>query len=557
MTTLEKLYLPATDPVTHVTDHFTSKEKLQDWFLAQPHAQPLDFARNMYDALYTLNRMEVERELRHQLNLGFLHNFEIHLPALQILYESNTISTQPKAKSAWNFAKDLYIELGIAFKRSLTEEVNRRFGMSDKQVARLIALCLDLNQRLLLTSFQNYHPVPEHTWQDCHTLFYYALQHKLLDEAPKEDELQIVPLYKESLLLGLCDPYSLLNGEILQVKNWLQKLGGYAALQSVSNLSDPSGYFLIKLDEDNPPQFMGHRPVDLNGYHQLLLNCFDVVRRIYRELPPLEKVAASASTYYRATQHIDLLRRLIRSWGIAPQRVFNRMRNNAKVELVSELSTVHRILANTKNLRLTPEENTNENDEVTLDNLESPSHLEMSLPLVNSQEEHISQWKVINVSAGGYALGLESDEINHIAVGRIVILKSDSGDRWNVAAVRWVKQNAHIEIGLQLLAPDAEPILIRPVIHSAGAIFETGLLLPAVQELRQPASIVAPAGFFAPLREFEILRGPHTLTARSIRRMTQGLGVDQFEFITPAEVEALLEMPLFDNKEGSSDNKVA
>ncbi|WP_018152900.1 hypothetical protein [Leeia oryzae] len=549
--TLANLRLPKEDFSTQVAGHFTSKEKLHDWLISQPHAQPLDLSRNLHDALFTLNRTRIDRDLRLQLNELFLQSINMHLPALQLIYKSSTVTNNPRASSAWKFARDLFIELGFAFKLSLIEEVNRRFGMSNRQTARLIARIMDLEQRLLILCYQAYYPLPEGIWLDCHTLFYFALQHKLLDELPREEPLHIVPLYKETLLLGLCDPYSLLHGEIEQVRDWLQKLANHAVLQSVEELFDPSGFFLIKLDEDNAPQFMGQRPQELTGHHTLLLNCFDLVRRMYRELAPLEKVAASSNTYYRATQHIDLLRRLIRSWGIAPKRVFNRMRNNATVILVSELSTVHRVLTSSK-VQPAPSTDFDDLSDVIPDFIPSPSPGSIAV----SEETH-SLWKVINVSAGGYALQLISEDIGLISVGRIVILKSDTGDKWNVAAVRWVRLEEHVEIGLQLLAPEAETIMIRPVIHATGTQFEPGLLLPAVQELRQPASILAPAGFFAPLREFEILRGPYTLTVRSVRRMTQGLCVDQFEFITPAEVEALMEMPYFDSDANAISHRVA
>lgn len=541
--TLESLYVP--EPVaSQLSSHLADAKSLHDWLIGLPQVQPLDLGRTLYDALFTLNRSKLDRDFRLQALEQFQTKIDIHLPALERLYHGVAVPQRERAEQAWHLARDLLLELICACKLVLREESSRRFVFGQRNAAGLLLRLLQLSQRVLMLCYGNYYPVPERVWLEVHLLFRHAWEQKMLDEVPEGASVSIQQLYKQILLLGLSDPHSLLPGEIQKVQEWLHKLANYATLQAVSQLADPAGFFLIQLDRDVPPQFMGHRPMQLDGRHAILLNTFEVVRRLHKELVPLEKVAASSSHFQKATHHIDLLRRLIRAWGITPQRLFNRMRNNASVLLVSGLWSAHQQLQRERlqaedvgALELEPAAVAAEEPVA-----ETGGEVVRVVPPV-SPEVHLSRWQVINVSPGGYALQLETAQPESITVGSVVLIRSEHVDRWNVAVVRWVRQGRLLDIGLQLLAPFAEAVRVRRKENDQVEHYEPALLLPSVPEMKQPASLIAPAGQFAPLREFDVMRMTDEVSIRAIRRMDHGMNVDQFEFITPAQLEALLEMP--------------
>ncbi len=523
---LERLPLP--DLMSgKLTSDFADPDSVRDWLVSLPHVQPLEKALSLYDALFTLNRSRLDRDVRLVLVEQFHTAIDMHQPSLEMVFQVPGVPARDRAEQAWQHTYNLLDELALAYRRVLLEETQRRFVFNQQRLyTTLVLKLMVLRLRMLLLCYTAYRPEPVGLWQECHALFQFAMQQKLLDEAD-DNGRTIAHYYRHLMLLGLSDPYSLLHGEIDRVNDWLIKLAQYATLQPVAELADPAGFFLINLDKDGPPAFMGHRPMDLDGRNTLLLNAIDVVRRVHREMAPLEKVSASSSHFGKAMQNIDLMRRLVRCWGITPQRLFNRMRNNASVLLVVGLTPSYRVLQHS---RLASEDV----EQVTLldDDDAAPAS---QLP----EDIALGRWQVINVSPGGYALQSEVAPEEQITVGTVAVLRAEHGSLWNVAVVRWVRQEGSmVRVGLQLLAPSAEPVRLKPSISPADTAYEAGLLLPGIPELKQPPSMIAPAQSFAPLREFDVQRLTEALRVRSVRRMDQGMCVDQFEFLAPAAAAA-------------------
>ena len=117
-------------------------------------------------------------------------------------------------------------------------------------------------------------------------------------------------------------------------------------------------------------------------------------------------------------------------------------------------------------------------------------------------------------------------------MGEIVGLKPEKLPDWNVGVVRWVKSDnpAHIELGVQMLAPKAIAAAIKPTITAADAAFLPALILPEMPILKQPAALVAPHGSFQEMREFRLDQGGIVSTIRATKLLEQTNSFEVFTF---------------------------
>jgi len=123
-------------------------------------------------------------------------------------------------------------------------------------------------------------------------------------------------------------------------------------------------------------------------------------------------------------------------------------------------------------------------------------------------ELQIQQWQIRNESAGGYRLALGPDQQAKVQVGEILGLRNTQGNNtWEIGAVRWIRQPSEggLEIGVQVLAPQALPVTVRNLKAGAKtAQHQYALLLPNIPVIGQPASLITPILLFTPGNEVHL-----------------------------------------------------
>ncbi len=97
--------------------------------------------------------------------------------------------------------------------------------------------------------------------------------------------------YKQALLLALLDPYRLMQGEVNKVLEYLSSFGGHAHLQPLMQTSNPSGYFLARLDSDKPPRALAHDTTVTDARTDILLNTIDLARLLHQQIKQMESGA--------------------------------------------------------------------------------------------------------------------------------------------------------------------------------------------------------------------------------------------------------------------------
>jgi len=336
------------------------------------------------------------------------------------------------------------------------------------------------------------------------------------------------------LLLALLDPYRLMQGEVNKVLEYLANFGGHAHLQPLMQTSSPSGYFLVRLDSDKPPRALSHETTVTDARTDILLNTIELARLLHEQVHRLEAGVNPQSLVLPASAkdfgYPNLLRRMLKHWGIAPKRLFNRIPQSARMDICAGIRAIHYFLSGGGNgeIETKPEvSDDNPDTEITLELADSP------LDKTSHQTYVSKNWLIINESAGGLALSKDPKTDAHIRVGEIIGLRPEGNEDWNIGVVRWLSSEdpSHLQLGAQMLAPTATPVTIRPTIAPADMVFQPALLLPEIPALKQPVTLVALRGAFRPQREFLLDIDGMLKNIRASKLLEQTATFDLIEFI--------------------------
>jgi hypothetical protein len=443
---------------------------------------------------------------------------------LEAAYTAAALPAKEKTKQASNLARNLQLELANGYKLVLTERLAARFSFGNRQIPELIQQLLLVYLKLMWVCCKSYAPIPDGVWTEVHASFHYAIQNKMIDlpEGVDHPIKTIGGVYKQILLLALSDPYRYHPAEHDKIHDLIKSYGAAAQFQPLGNTPNPAGFFLIRLDSDQPPAFLGQKPLDVQPTAAILLDTMEMAKHLHKALHAVEQKVATTSDKAKAQAWIDLLRRVTRQWSIAPKRVFQRIRANSRVEVAGGLRLTAYYLNGGKPL-LQP---LVLNDPIG----ENNGPITLTGGIYNPPDS----WVVLNESPGGYALRMHPVPQNCVyRIGDIVGVRAEGQEGWMIAAIRWLQTSSDgdaIEIGVQVFAPKGEPTLIRPTIAHQDASFLPCILLPEVPAIKQASLIAAPRGTFSPMRELALYNDDGERVVRATKLTEQAIGYELFEY---------------------------
>ena len=524
-----KLSVPEPEPNLTVE---TRPKQVAEWLAAQPLTNLNESSRSILDALIALNRTRIAEDLRLKLLEIYRDTIENLRPALEAQFTGQSLPLPEKSRIMSNVMRQLQTELACGYKIILLDHANRRLSFgSHKHLPLVVERAVSCLGRTLVVCYQTYAPTPAGIWAEMHVLFMYAVEQGVQDEAVDNlgQPSSVNLAYKQSLLLALLDPYRLMQGEVSKVLEYLATYGGHAHLQPLAPAGSPSGFFLVHLDSDKPPRALAHDAGVTDPRTDILLNTIELARLLHRQIQNLESGAHPKSQALpenaRDFGYANLLRRMLKHWGVAPKRLFNRVQNNAKVDLCIGLRAIH-FFRSASAPRRAAVQDTQGDTEIMLELADSP------LDKASHQTYVSHNWHVINESAGGLALAKDPNSDARVRVGEIIGLRPAEQPSWNIGVIRWVSSEdpGHLQLGAQMLAPTATPVEIRPVISGTDTQFRPALMLPEIPTLKQAPTLVTVRGDFQPQREFVLEEEGSLRNIRATRLLEQTASFDLFEF---------------------------
>ena len=120
----------------------------------------------------------------------------------------------------------------------------------------------------------------------------------------------------------------------------------------------------------------------------------------------------------------------------------------------------------------------------------------------------MDDWRLLNESAAGLRIVRPLREGVRIGAGLLIAIKVEGSQRFTLASVRWALRGSENSLvaGIQLFPGEPRPAAIR-VLDPAEKTpaWRQCFLLPEIPALREPASLVVPAGTFKLDRNVEIM----------------------------------------------------
>lgn len=506
----------------------TRPDHIRQWLDTLSQGNIGETSRALASSLIALNRARIGAENRLLLLELYRNAVANLLPTLKAHFVIVPLPLPEKNRLLAEVTRQIYLELAIGYKILLLEAEARKPGTAEPLWMQRALSGLGLG---LATCYEMYTPVPAGLWAEIHAIHRYAEKLGIHEAAVRDGTVvsSVALAYQQILLLAVADPYHLMQGDVIRILDYVSRFGVIARLRPAQVPgSGNAGLFLAAPDADAPPKALDGKMTVPEGGH--LLDTADLAQLLSQQVARLEGGESPAEMQLpdtaRDPAYRNLLNRLLKHWGISAKRHYNRKRFSAEVEVCVGIRALHYFL-NGEKPHDAPSVAVPATDSAELDFCEHKSAVKQP-----ASEFCFTRWSVVNESAGGMAITQASSIPPQIRAGEVIGLRSESGKHWHVAVVRWVKSDnvGHLDLGIQLLAPRAEAVTIKPAAASAAAAHQIALLLPEVSRIRQPAAILTTRGNFQTEREFLLEQGGEAAHVRAAELVETTAAFDQFRF---------------------------
>jgi len=477
----------------------TDPEAARSWLADVAAADSTDSVQQLYRALYTLNRMTVPVEDRLVLMELYREPVAAAAARLQAHFAHLAVPLKPRLQQLAEFLGQLHREMAYGYQHVLQALRGERRPWENEVFVFALERSIRARGEMLLQSYQVYRPAPAGIWRELHGFYRYASEHGCHRTAiaPEVEAASIETAYLQVLLLGLCGPYQLPFNECRRVNGFLARWAGKATLRSEPAAADVSGHFLLDLDADHPP-VPCPRDVSLRvAPAWRVVNAIELARVAHDFIQRLQK-GESPKTMDLGFECVgnacrDTLRRMLRAWGLAGRRQFTRRRVRQPLSLCIGLNALHFFAADQqpfappRSVSHAPPAQTASARALHIETTDTDAP-----PPVSPEIYRIdSRWQVRDESAAGLSLLRHGSAGLPIRVGELVGVQDPARGAWRPATVRWVKSNnaQHVEVGIEMLAPAAQPIAARST-ESATSTYLQALLVPRIAVLHQPATLL-------------------------------------------------------------------
>lgn len=482
----------------------TRPKATAEWLDRLPLASPLDTAQQLVMALYALNRRPLGVDERYTL-LALYHPVVARAAAsLEMLLADAGVPPHAQQRQTGVLLRELLTEHSIGYKHLLLALANRRFGRAlprraSEATARLFAALRDTQVACYLA----HSPPPEGLWLEMHQLYQMAHTAETVDQAV-DDALPPSLVYRQALLLALADPPHMSRAEHAHTRLYLDKFAALAGL-SPATAAPPQSGFAVPTDGDRGP-------IPLASLKEGSLLWLDTTALCqHLQETALRLRTGDSPRHIGLPQGMEselsgtLCNHLLKRWGGSAQRAFKRYpAAGSTVQVVAGVSAIHRLL---ERVPQAAERDASAGDSPPIHDV---APIFATLAAVNA-----SRWTVNNDSAGGLALSGAPDAPLNLKVGDALALRTDESEAvdasavmqlwpapggcavaWSLAVIRWIRMRdaGQVELGVERLSPQMQPVWVRPLRGHRKASPEPALFVPrpASAETARPPAAAAP-----------------------------------------------------------------
>jgi len=567
----------------------TEPRNAQAWLASLPYADSSEAAREIFQALYTLNRIDLDPQERFNLLELYRGPVDVVAKGLQSHFAHGVYPLPPSRYQLAGFVRQLFQEMAAGYKCCIWDQYKAFLPWGKKQFVTTVAeRAIAYLGQVLMRSYRVYLPCPVGIWREINEIFRY------MEELGREHEPvsngdggeghphTVTRRYLEVALLGLTNPYQLPQDACLHVASFLEQWADKARILRDAEVRNPAGQFLIDLNADAPPTPFPRDGAIRTGGGLRVLSAIELVRTVHAFISRLQKGESARKMSLGFEQpdsaSLDLMQRMMRAWGLIARRRHSRIKRSSYVFLCVGINAVHFFASGQKpfvapgasmpidgetnpapmqvvageseaesHAPPVPGPDTFDGEQyVALDDeppplvSTSPKRSIFTAPTNRSGELYrIDRWQVRDISPRGMALACYGGTGGHLRIGDIVGLQQiNAMGRWNVAVVRWLKtpDPETLEMGVELLGADvrAGAVAAHGADPSAPADYVQALWVPAIETLHQPSTLLLPRGIAQ--TDSDLNLAIESEPAKSVRVLQRGEKSSSFEQVVFADV---------------------
>lgn len=494
------------------------------WLAALPLANSAESAREIYQALYTVNRLDLR--LTNRLELMALYGGAVATVCLglqpHLMHEAPPLG--PKKRQLAEFIRRLHIEMAYGYKCCLRDLSRSRLTLRRKSRS---AVCVERAlyhlSEVLLRSYVVYLPYPTGTWREIHELFRLAESLGVAEGSAAgaahegTGEMPIRERYVRTLLLGLTNPYQLPHGTAQQVDAFLARWAAQAQIAVQAEHTDATGHFRIDPEADTPPVPLAKigQSVEKSAHMldaRTLLNTVQTFVLRLEKGEPIEKLGLGVDCLDSTC--IDLLQRMVRSWGESARRRYARRQQSSNIFVCVGLNAAHYYANGQRRfadyvdaidpIPLAPPKSADTDDETFIDLDNVPQHRSESgsslaaVATLTFEPHRVNRWRLRDIGPQGMSLNRYGDALAPVRVGDLIGVQQaiDLG-RWRVGVIRWVKtpEVNSVEMGIEMLAGGVSAALLRRLDGTNDPKnLLPALVLPPTEITKHPPTLVLTRG---------------------------------------------------------------
>ena len=320
---------------------------IEQWINALPRADIGEMARLVYKGLHELNRVKVSDADRFRINEMFREPVQHLAMALKKHYIGLSFPLARKKQRVALLARELQAEMAIGYKIIIASKLaNGISRLDNKTLVPSVHRAMYYSSQVLLRCYQIYIPPPNNVWREIHRLYLYAQQASLHDVVVKNEigehsfDSTITSLYKQLVLLSLAGPYRMRQSEIETINTMLVDWERFAHIKEITDPEQQTGMCSLSLNGDDPPGYLTLCN-DLNISYCRVLDTTPLIEVLGQHVVAGIPVHAPGALGRANKLSVDLLRRLVLTWGGMAKRNFSRAPKNDKILVTLGLSAMH------------------------------------------------------------------------------------------------------------------------------------------------------------------------------------------------------------------------
>lgn len=498
-----------------------NKNDFKNWLTGLSLHNLGDSARQLFITLKELSSLQIDDQLRFDLAEQLRSPIQTIMQSMSRQYYSQSLNLDQRADRIANLVQSFLAYQVIVYdaiaERTANQLNNTTFSFFNaKQKKALQQLCAMATHRcasaltnLMFEIQMLYQKLPDGFWTTAHGMYMRALKQEIhqyeLEDSHNAyvSKLSIERVYIELIIMGVINSNKLRQSEIKAIYNCSEF---WSAFVSINQDDSPYQTYSINPHQDTAPVFI--TKVREATADTLFVNTQELFKHFKVLMSSHPEYAHPAEQKQLSTA---LRAHLLSNFSSPHERAHKRHSYNGTVDISFGILSAHYYLSGGKSFEniiniqrdfSLPKEflamhNFGQVD-VDLD-FESPQHRERKKEQVLQEQTEVYQCEVVNISPGGYCLRWQGDSPTILRTGELIILREPSDNIWHIGLIRWVNQTAAkaLEFGLEIISSRGKPCGMRAANkHDEIESFKRAILLPEIQSLNRPATIIAPAFAF-------------------------------------------------------------